>query len=113
MSISVAQLEQLQIKLHNLADRLRADMRPEDKQLEEDDPLVASAKECEFPLPSPLTVATLLSTVRRKADNVQVLLARARMHEDLPPDAQAAAEQEDNLIEKNYQESADDTHNKY
>jgi hypothetical protein len=44
-------------------------------------------------LPQPLTLASLRETVRHKIDTVQVLLARAREHERLPPDAQLAADE--------------------
>jgi hypothetical protein len=48
---------------------------------------------CELMLPQPLTAATLAQAARHKIDNVQVLLARAREHEKLPPEAQLAADE--------------------
>lgn len=103
MSISVSDLDQMLAKLNGLADVLRADPRPQQSPLDKSDPLAVQADACEFPLPSPLTIATLKETVDRKIENVGVLLQRARMHEQLPPDAQEAAEQENDLIEENYQ----------
>ena len=103
MSISVARLESLSGKLHHLAERLRADHRAAGSALGENDPLVAAANECDFLLPSPLTIDTLSATVQKKLDNVAVLLERARMHQELPPDAQAAAEEENVLMDKDYQ----------
>lgn len=106
MSISVAQLEALSDKLHRLAGRLHADRRPADSALGENDPLVAAANDCQFLLPSPLTIDTLSATVQKKLNNVAVLLERARMHQDLPPDAQAAAEEENMLMGEDYQDDA-------
>jgi hypothetical protein len=106
MSISVSQLEGLSDKLHRLSERLRSDRRPSDTALGESDPLVAEANDCEFLLPSPLTIDTLSATVQKKLDNVAVLLERSRMHEELPPDAQAAAEEENVLMDEDYQGDA-------
>ena len=44
-------------------------------------------------LPEPLTLAALFETVHHKIDTVQVLLTRAREHEQLQPDAQLAADE--------------------
>ena len=101
MSMSVADLEGLLAKLNHLARTLKTDTRPAERSLGKDDRLIGMAEECEFPLPSPLTINTLAETVDRKINNVQVLLERARMHEQLPPDAQEAAEQEYDLPEEN------------
>lgn len=56
-------------------------------------PAVKAAHACELMLPEPLTAATLAQAARHKIDNVQVLLARAREHEKLPPAAQLAADE--------------------
>ncbi|HEV2611037.1 MAG TPA: hypothetical protein VGU61_12280 [Noviherbaspirillum sp.] len=106
MSISVSQLEGLSDKLHRLSERLRSDRRPAGTALGENDPLVAAANDCDFLLPSPLTIDTLSATVEKKIGNVAVLLERARMHEQLPPDAQAAAEEENVLMDEDYQGDA-------
>lgn len=98
MVISVAQLETLLNKLQSLQQRLKNTDRSPSSELTESDPLVQAANECDFILPSPLTINTLQETVDRKIDNVLVLLERARQHEELPPDVQMAAEHEDILI---------------
>ncbi|AVR97228.1 hypothetical protein [Pseudoduganella armeniaca] len=56
-------------------------------------PAVEAADACELMLPQPLTATTLAQAARHKIDNVQVLLARAREHEKLPPEAQLAADE--------------------
>ncbi|MFP5392169.1 MAG: hypothetical protein ACLGI6_11600 [Gammaproteobacteria bacterium] len=56
-------------------------------------PAVRAAGECELMLPEVLTRASLEQAVRHKIDVVQVLLARAREHESLPPDVQLAADE--------------------
>jgi hypothetical protein len=101
MSISVQRLEELLDRLRNLERRLQASSRPADSPLAPDDPLVQLANDCEFFLPSPLCIATLAPTVERKIENVMVLLERARQREEIPADAQAAAENEDNLVLEN------------
>jgi hypothetical protein len=106
MSISVAKLETLSDKLHRLADRLRAERRLPTGALSEEDPLVTAAKDCEFLLPVPLTIDTLSTTVQKKIENVAVLLERARMHQDLPTDAQTAAEEEIVLMDEDYRGDA-------
>lgn len=53
-------------------------------------------------LPETLTTGTLAEAVDRKLANVAVLLERARKHESLPEDAQAAAEQEYMLSDEDY-----------
>ncbi|AXA90470.1 hypothetical protein [Massilia sp. YMA4] len=58
-----------------------------------DHPAVKAAAACELMLPQPLTATTLAQAARHKIDNVQVLLARAREHEKLPPEAQLAADE--------------------
>lgn len=65
-----------------------------------DHPAVQAADACELMLPEPLTAATLAKAARHKIDNVQVLLARAREHEKLPPVAQLAAD-EGYLLDEN------------
>ncbi|MDQ9169545.1 hypothetical protein Q8A64_03875 [Oxalobacteraceae bacterium R-40] len=98
MSISAAQLEHLLDKLENLTSQLRSSSKSSQAELAHDDPLVELANECEFMLPSPLTAANLLETAERKINNVQVLLERAKQHEEIPPDAQFAADNEDTLV---------------
>ena len=106
MSISVAQLETLSDQLHRLAERLQADRRPREQTLDGGDPLIAAANDCDFLLPSPLTIETLSATVQKKIDNVAVLLDRARMHASLPEEAQAAAEEENMLMDEDYRDDA-------
>jgi len=106
MSISSVQLEALSDNLHRLAGLLQADSRPADTELSRTDPLVVAAENCDFILPSPLTTKTLAATVQKKIENVAVLLERSLMHESLPPEAQAAAEEENKYIEENYQDNA-------
>lgn len=102
MSISTAQLEALQHQLAQLARRLADDRRPPSAILTATDPEVAEASACDFLLPSPLTLEALRETVQKKQDNVVVLLARAKLHEALPADAQAAAEEENAFMEADY-----------
>lgn len=104
MSISSAQLEALSEKLHRVAALLQVDKRAADAELPASDALVVAANTCDFLLPSPLTLATLAATVQKKIDNVAVLLERSLMHESLPPQAQAAAEEENKYIEEDYQD---------
>lgn len=91
--MQVSELEQLDARLHHLRDRLRTEPHGE-RVLGMEDPLVKAALECEFMLPDTLTVRNLAETVERKIGNVQLLLERARNHENLPESAQIAAEQE-------------------
>lgn len=91
--MQVSELEQLDARLRRLRDRLRSEAHAE-RLLGKDDALVQAAQECEFMLPEPLTVRNLAATVERKIDNVQLLLQRARSHEELPESAQIAAGQE-------------------
>src|SRR4051812_33565742 len=98
MSLSVERLEELLDRLKDLERRLQAGTKSADSPLAQNDPLVQLANDCEFFLPNPLTIGTLSSTVERKIDNVIVLLERARQRDEIPPDAQAAAENEDNLV---------------
>lgn len=98
MALSIAQLERLLSKLENLTAQLRSSSKPAESVLTHDDPLVELANDCEFMLPSPLTVTTLLETAERKIDNVHLLLERARQNQDIPLDAQLAADNEDTLI---------------
>lgn len=99
MSLSIAQLERLQDRLQQLTTQLRSTGKPPHMELTADDPLVELANECEFMLPSPLTAASLLETAERKIDNVLVLLERARQNQEIPLDAQLAADNEDTLIQ--------------
>ncbi|MES2830665.1 MAG: hypothetical protein V4695_01570 [Pseudomonadota bacterium] len=102
MSIGTPQLEALSDKLHELAKRLHSDLTPGDSELNDGNSLVVSAKDCDFLLPTPLTLENLAATVQKKIDNINVLLERARMHESLPPEAQAAAEEENIYMEQDY-----------
>lgn len=58
-----------------------------------DHPALRAAAACELMLPEDLTLANLAQAARHKIDTVQVLLQRAREHEQLPPDAQLAADE--------------------
>ncbi len=100
MSLSTAQLEHLLDKLEGLTAQLRAAGKPAATELAQDDPLVRSANECDFMLPSPLTTASLLETAERKINNVLLLLERARQNQDIPLDAQLAADNEDTLVRR-------------
>jgi hypothetical protein len=98
MSMSIAQLEHLLDKLETLTEKLHSSSNLTQTGLAHDDPLVGLAKECEFMLPAPLTAANLLETTERKINNVLVLLERAKQHQEIPPDARLAADNEDTLI---------------
>jgi hypothetical protein len=100
--MQVNELEMLLARLQQVQQELRTTSRFLDRGLRPDDPLVIAVNECEVMLPATVTVHSLLDTVKRKIDDVAVLLDRARQHERLPIDAQAAAEQEDLLIEEDY-----------
>lgn len=103
MSLSIAQLERLLDKLESLTQQLRSSSKSDEEELAQDDPLVEAANECEFMLPSPLTTANLLETTERKINNVHVLLDRAKQHQEIPADAQFAADNEDTLIRRSGQ----------
>jgi hypothetical protein len=92
--MEASKLEALSARLLQLREQLGAASLPSDAPLDQGNPLVQAARECEFMLPERLTVRTLADTVDKKIDTVKVLLARARKHEDLPEAAQVAAEQE-------------------
>jgi hypothetical protein len=98
--MQVSKLEELSTKLHLLRDRLNTTSLSGEVQLDENNALVKAAYECEFMLPEHLTVSTLTDTVNQKINNVNVLLERARKHEDLPDTAQVAAEQEYTITEE-------------
>ncbi|SNT25584.1 hypothetical protein SAMN06265795_11965 [Noviherbaspirillum humi] len=100
MSISVQQLEQLLSRLQHLKDELGRNRAEPQRELAQDDPLVRMADDCDFLLPSPLTVRNLAETVERKIGNVHVLLDRARENADIPQDIQAAADNEDMLVQE-------------
>lgn len=104
MAISTEQLESIKQQLLVLAKRLTADPRSSDSELPQNDPLVAQALECDFILPSPLSMATPSVTVRRKLETVDVLLDRARLHRTLPAEAQAAAEEDNRFLQEDYQD---------
>ena len=103
MAISTGQLEQMQQKLTALKSRLQQE-RGQDQPIAMDNPLVAMANACEFPLPATLTARTLAEEVERKLENVTVLMARAREHESLPPEMRAAADQENPMMVEDYKE---------
>ena len=105
MSITTAHLETLHRQLRELGDRLHEDHRPGATELDENDFLVAAAVACDFLLPSLLTIDQLAATVQKKIENVDVLLERSRMHESLPSEAQAAAEEENRYMEEDYASS--------
>lgn len=92
--MQVNALEELSTRLHRLRGQLASASKAEGRPLAEDDPLVRAAMECEFMLPSPLTVRSLSETVEKKIGTVALLLERARKHEELPEAAQTAADQE-------------------
>lgn len=98
MSMSIAQLEHLLEKLEQLTAQLRVNSRSPQAELAQDDSLVALADECDFMLPRPLTAENLMDTAERKINNVLVLLERARQNQEIPLDAQNAADNEDMLI---------------
>jgi len=104
MSISSITLNALSENLHRLANLLEADPRPTTMALQNTDPLIVAANACDFALPNPLTLETLSTTVEKKIANVAVLLERSLMHESLPPEAQAAAEEENKYIEEDYKD---------
>jgi hypothetical protein len=93
-------LEELSGRLYRLRDQINDVALPDHTPLDESSALVQAARECEFMLPEPLTVATLAETVNHKIDNVNVLLERARKHEALPQAAQVAADQEYTVTEE-------------
>jgi hypothetical protein len=106
MSISIAQLEDLLSRLTRLQERLQTvSSWSRDAPLAADDPLVRLAEDCDFLLPTPLNAATLAETVERKIGNVHVLLDRAHLNEGLPEDVEMAADNEDILVEQQYQPS--------
>jgi hypothetical protein len=88
-----ARLEQLERGLHKVLGLIERDETGATGSLQADHPAVRAADACELMLPQPLTLASLAEAARHKIDNVQVLLARAREHESLPPDAQLAADE--------------------
>ena len=104
MSISSEHLEAIRNNLHDLATRLKADRREPTTELTDHDALVIEARQCDFMLPSPLTIESLSETVARKIENVGVLLDRAEMHESLPPEARKAAEEENAYMVEDYQD---------
>ena len=85
-----ARLEQLEQGLHHVLSLLKHDANG---ALAEDHPAVIAAGQCELMLPEQVTGASLSAAARHKIDTVQVLLARAREHERLPPEAQLAADE--------------------
>lgn len=110
MAISTAQLEQMTERLHALKSYLARREQSPDAPMDMSDPAVDMAGACEFPLPGKLTGRTLAEEVDRKLANVDVLMARAREHEALPPEMRAAADQENTLMVEDYKDGgvADD-----
>ena len=102
MSISTEKLETLCGKLQDLDNFLRVDARAPATALEQTDRLVVASQACDVMLPSPLTLAALSLTIQKKIETVGVLLERARLHQLLPADAQAAAEEENMFMEEDY-----------
>ncbi|WP_151638305.1 hypothetical protein [Noviherbaspirillum aerium] len=100
--MQVSQLEKIAEQLRSLKTRLDSMPGSSEQPLQEDSEYVRAAQECDFMLPSPLTLGTLSETVDRKLQNVAVLMERARNHESLPEDAQAAAEQEYTMSDEDY-----------
>ncbi len=104
MAISSKQLEQMAERLQALKMRLARREQAPDAPIAMDDPLADMARACEFPLPGTLTGRTLAEEVERKLANVDVLMARAREHEALPPEMRAAADQENTLMVEDYKD---------
>lgn len=105
MAISTQRLEELLSALHALKARLDADARSPDAPIPEDDALLRMAQACEFPLPLAPTRRNLAEEVERKIENAEVLMQRARAHEALAADEQAAADQENSFMEEDYRDS--------
>ena len=103
MAISTAQLEQMTERLQALKSYLARREQSPDATMDMNDPAVEMAAACEFPLPGKLTGRTLAEEVERKIANVDVLMARAREHEALPPEMRAAADQENPLMVEDYE----------
>ena len=104
MAISTAQLAQMADRLHALKSHLARREQSPDAPMDTSDPAVDMAAACEFPLPAKLTGRTLAEEVDRKIANVEVLMARAREHEALPPEMRAAADQENSLMVEDYKD---------
>ena len=104
MAISTAQLEQMHERLQTLKQSLARREQSPDMPIATNDPLAAMARECEFPLPSPLCGRTLADEVDRKIANVTVLMERSRQHEALPPEMRAAADQENSMMVEDYKD---------
>ncbi|WP_194711311.1 hypothetical protein [Noviherbaspirillum soli] len=104
MAISTAQLEQMTERLQALKSYLARREQSPDAPMDMNDPAVEMAAACEFPLPGRLTGRTLAEEVDRKIANVDVLMARAREHEALPPEMRAAADQENTLMVEDYKD---------
>jgi hypothetical protein len=104
MAISTTQLEQMLDRLQTLKQSLARREQSPDAPIAADDPLAAMARDCEFPLPSPLSGRTLADEVDRKIANVTVLMERSRQHEALPPEMRAAADQENSMMVEDYKD---------
>jgi hypothetical protein len=88
-----SRLEQLEQGLHHALQLVRRDETGAQGEIRPDHPAAWAAQECELMLPEPLTLASLGEAIRHKIDTVHVLLERARAHEQLPPEAQLAADE--------------------
>jgi hypothetical protein len=90
--MQASEIRKLIGRLEHLRDALRA-RTPANREMDENDPLVKEASDCQLMLPSILTVANLLDTVERKLDTAAILLERAAGHEALSPDVQLVADE--------------------
>lgn len=105
MAISTAQLEQMHEKLQTLKQGLARREQSPDTPISTNDLLAEMARDCEFPLPSPLCGRTLAEEVDRKIANVAVLMERSRQHEALSPEMRDAADQENILLVEDYKDN--------
>ncbi|MBB3221349.1 hypothetical protein [Pseudoduganella umbonata] len=88
-----SRLEQLEQGLRHALQLVERDETGAQGEIEPTHPAAWAAQECELMLPEPLTLASLAEAIRHKIETVHVLLDRARAHEQLPPDAQLAADE--------------------
>ena len=88
-----SQLEKLEQGLRHALQLVERDESGAQGAIPESHPAAQAAQECELMLPESLTLASLAEAIRHKIETVHVLLDRARAHEQLPPDAQLAADE--------------------
>jgi hypothetical protein len=88
-----SRLEQLEHGLRHALQLIERDETGARGTIQPDHPAAWAAQQCELMLPENLTLATLAEAIRHKIDTVHVLLDRARAHEQLPPEAQLAADE--------------------